>query len=64
MLLPRGERQYAELLTLALPAAATIVNAVLVYRFTTVGLSITEHIIQMMASCSIIPPLLSYVFLG
>lgn len=57
MLLPRGERQYAELLTLALPAAATIVNAVLVYRFTTVGLSITEHIIQMMACCAIIPPL-------
>lgn len=57
MLLPRDERQYADLSMLALPAAATIVNAVLVYRFTTVGLSITEHIIQMMACCAIIPPL-------
>lgn len=57
MLRPQGERQYASLLTIALPAAATIVNAVLVYRFTTVGLSVTEHLIQMIAGCAIIPPL-------
>lgn len=57
MLLPQGERQFSDLFTLGLPAVAMIVNAVLVYRFTTIGLSVAEHIIQMVACCSIIPPL-------
>lgn len=57
MLLPAGERHYADLLTLALPAVSTIANGMLVYQFTAVGLSVTEHIIQMMACCTIIPSL-------
>lgn len=57
MLLPRGDRKYTDLPTLGLPAVATIVNAVLVYRLTVTGLSVTEHIIQMVACCCIIPPL-------
>lgn len=54
-MLPRGERQYADLLTLGLPALAVLANAVLVYRFASVGLSTGEHLIQMLACGSVVP---------
>lgn len=55
LLVPRADRQYSELFTLGLPAVAVLVNAVLVYKFTTTGLSVTEHIVQMLACCSVVP---------
>lgn len=44
-----------DMLTLGLPALAVLVNAVLVYRFVSVGLSTIEHIIQMMSCASVVP---------
>lgn len=54
-LLPREDRQYTDLLTLGLPALAVLVNALLVYKLTTVGLTVTEHLIQMLSCCAIVP---------
>lgn len=55
MMTPCADRRYAELLTVGLPAIATLVNAVLVYRFVSVSPSIVEHIVQMLSCCAIVP---------
>lgn len=55
MALPRDLRSHDYLVTLGLPAIAVLVNAVLVSRFASGGLSITEHIVQMLCCCAIVP---------
>lgn len=55
MHLPKAERNFGELYTIGVPAVALLINAVLSYRFAAVGLTVTEHIIQMLACCSIVP---------
>lgn len=53
--LPTENRDYSFWLTLGLPAMAVLINALLVYRFTTTGLTVAEHLIQMIACCTIVP---------
>lgn len=50
-----ADRQYGELFTLGLPAVAVILNAVLVYHFMVDDLSVAEHLVQMIACCTIVP---------
>lgn len=55
MALSRDARSYDYFITLGLPGVAVLVNALLVFRFASGGLSITEHIIQMLCCCAIVP---------
>lgn len=59
--LPRVQRRYGDTIILTLPAIATLVNAVLVYRLIQEGtLSPILHLIQMFACCSIVPLVYMY----